>query len=450
MAGELFNRGMRERDLDNFLVEELYASQEFREWFVARAGAAFRAPEDHDIRLHKSPTRTQDSRQTDVRIGWFADENQLKAAILIENKVGSGFQEGQAEAYAAEAEALRAELGAHAVATMLVAPRSQFSSLVHDGHFDGEIAIEEIISTLVGRLRNSELGLEMTARLRARIELLEALCGRRSENAWTPITIEAKRDFAKAYAELALEVLPALPVRPSTDGPKALTRIFGPVTFGPDLPPFIIRHEFGSGVVTRYVSAQFVGQAALLPAFNASGILAGTRFTSRAAGKSLAIDAATPGIDPTLPFETERLKVLEGLQAIRDLVGWLTASSDQLASIFANTDSEPSDADVSASQERNTSVEPHPLARDFEKELLNTYRECEKLGYRPTGMLDLMERRGAVDAARHLLAKPPSDGFARLFELGRLDLAIESIVLKPEWTGLFSDEERRVARRRLR
>lgn len=65
-------------------------------------------------------------------------------------------------------------------------------------------------------------------------------------------------------------------------------------------------------------------------------------------------------------------------------------------------------------------------------------------------MLDLMERLGAVDAARHLLAQPPSDGFARLFELGRLDLAIGSIVLKPEWTGLFSDEERGVARRRLR
>ncbi len=449
MAGELFSRGMGERDLDNFLVEELYASPEFRAWFVARAGTAFRAPDNTDIRLHKSPTRAQDSRQTDVRIGWFCDENQLKAAILIENKVGSGFQEGQAAAYAAEAEALRAELGAYVVATILVAPRAQFSSLVHDSHFDGEIAIEDIISTLGERLRNPELELEIIARLTARIELLEAICGRRSENAWTPITIEAKRNFAKAYAELALEVLPALPVRPSTDGPKALTRIFGPVTLGPDLPPVIIRHEFGSGALTRYVNAQFAGQAELLPSFNASGILAGTRFTLRAAGKSLAIDVATPGIDPTLSFENERTKVLEGLEAIRELVGWLTASADQLAQLFSNTEFEQSNTDGSASQERNTSVELHSLARYFEAELLNTYRECEKLGYRPTGMLDLMERRGAVDAARHLLAKPPSVGFARLFELGRLDLAIESIVLKPEWTGLFSDEERRVARRRL-
>lgn len=449
MAGELFNRGMRERDLDNFLVEELYSSPDFRAWFVARAGKAFKAPEDLDIRLHKSPTRTQASRQTDVRIGWFADDSVLKAAILIENKVGSGFQDGQAAAYAAEAEALRTELGQHAVATILVAPRSQFSSLVHDGHFDGEIAIEDIVATLKERLRKPELDPELIARLTARIDLLEAICGRRSENAWTPVTIEAKRDFAKAYTALASEVLPALAVRPSTDGPKALTRIFEPVSLGPDLPPAVIRHEFGSRVETKYVNAQFAGKAELLPVLRASGVMAGTRFTLRAAGKSLAIDAATPGIDPTLPFEMEQAKVLQGLEAIRELVGWLTASADQLVPIFSGEAPElRKPADVAPSEQNSATTPPRP-ARAFEAELLNTYRECEKLGYRPTGMLDLMERLGAVDTAKHLLAQPPSDGFARLFELGRLDLAIESIVLRPEWSALFSDDERGIARRRL-
>lgn len=450
MAGELFTRGMRERDLDNFLVEELYASPEFRAWFVACAGKAFAAPEDLAIRLHKSPARTQDSRQTDVRIGWFTDDSALKAAILIENKVGSGFQEGQAAAYAAEAEALRTELGEHAVATVLVAPKAQFSSLLHDGHFDGEIAIEDIVASLQERLRNPLLELELTARLTARIDLLEALCGRRPENAWTPVTIEAKRDFAKAYAELAGEILPLLIVRPSTDGPKALTRIFEPIRLGPDLLPVVIRHEFGSNVATKYVNAQFAGQAELLPSLRASGIMAGTGFTLRAAGKSLAIDVATPGIDPTLPFEMERAKVLEGLKAIGGLVDWLTASAEQLAQIFSGQGSEQRKTGGIESPEQNERVDPHRLARAFEAELLNTYRECEKLGYRPTGMLDLIERLGAVATAKHLLAQPPSDGFVRLFELKRLDLAIESIVLRPEWSSLFSDDERRIARRRLR
>lgn len=441
---------MRERDLDNFLVEELYSSLEFREWFVARAGDAFSVPDGLEVRIHKSPARIQDSRQTDVRIGWFAGGDALKAAILIENKVGSGFQEGQAAAYAAEAEALRIELGKRAVATLLVAPKAQFSSLVHEGHFDGEVTIEDIISALQERLRNPELGLELTARLTARINLLEAICGRRPESAWSPVTIEAKRDFAKAYAELAGQIVPDLTVRPSSDGPKALTRIFQPIALGPDLPEVTIRHEFGSGVLTKYINAQFAGRADLLPLLDSSGILSGTRYTLRAAGKSLAIDAATPGIDPTLPFELERAKVLQGLEAIRELVDWLTASSERLAILFSGRMSvQESNGSIAPGEETNR-IDSRLAAREFEAELLSTYRECEKLGYRPTGMLDLMERHGAIGAAKHLLAQPPSEGFARLFELGRLDLAIESIVLRPEWSELFSENERRIARRRLK
>lgn len=450
MAGELFSRGMRERDLDNFLVEELYSSPEFQKWFVAQAGSAFAEPDGLEIRLHKSPARVQDSRQTDVRIGWFDSDGTLRAAILVENKVGSGFQPAQAESYAAEAAALRLELGSRAIATLLVAPRGQLSSLTHDDHFDGEIAIEDIIARLEGRLRDPALVPELAARLTARVDLLEAICGRRSENAWTPVTIEAKRDFANGYAELAAEVLPDLVVRPSSDGPKALTRIFESIDLGAGLPPVLIRHEFGSGVSMKYVNAQFAGRADVLPLLDASGVTAGSRFSLRAAGKSLAIETATPGVDPTLPFELERAKVLQGLEAIRQLVDWLHSIAGQLGPIFSRNGSVgmvAAKADGPAADDR---IDIERLARDFKTELLNTYAECEKLGYRPTGMLDLMERLGAVPAAKHLLAQPPSEGFRRLFELGRLDLAIESIVLQPGWFYLFTDDERRTARRRLR
>lgn len=42
-----------------------------------------------------------------------------------------------------------------------------------------------------------------------------------------------------------------------------------------------------------------------------------------------------------------------------------------------------------------------------------------------------------------------SDGFGRRFGLGQLDLAVESLVLEDRWDGVFSDDERRTARRRL-
>lgn len=44
---------------------------------------------------------------------------------------------------------------------------------------------------------------------------------------------------------------------------------------------------------------------------------------------------------------------------------------------------------------------------------------------------------------------PGVEGSPRIWAAGRLDLTVEARVLKPEYAGLFTDEERRIARRRL-
>lgn len=57
--------------------------------------------------------------------------------------------------------------------------------------------------------------------------------------------------------------------------------------------------------------------------------------------------------------------------------------------------------------------------------------------------------RGGVDAATQLLHGPPSDGFTTLWEKGRLDLSVEYHVLDPQFSRLFTEEERGIARDRL-
>ena len=58
---------------------------------------------------------------------------------------------------------------------------------------------------------------------------------------------------------------------------------------------------------------------------------------------------------------------------------------------------------------------------------------------------------GALSAARTLLARRQvSEGFGRLWELGRPDLTVEALVLEPRWSDLFTDAERATARRRLK
>ncbi|SPJ29410.1 hypothetical protein [Falsiruegeria mediterranea] len=335
MAGidNVYRDSVRERDLDNFLVEELFASKEFRDWVLSRLDGAFIPPGEGEIKLRKSPLRASaDGRQTDVQIGWF-ERSELRACVLIESKVGSGFTPGQAEAYAQEIEAARDRLGATAAAGLLVAPAARFSALVHDGAFDAELSIEEIAEFLQQR-RAHLPGNELALRLEARIELLDALSGKRAVGRWSGgETIEEKRDFATPYEEMARRILPELRVRPSVNSKKATTRIFEGLEV-PGLPALKLRHEFGKQEAWKYANIQVSGRADALSAVRASGLLEGTTYKAEKANKSLAIRVITPGIDETKPFHTERHKVEESLRAIRDMIDWMKANSAGLAKVL--------------------------------------------------------------------------------------------------------------------
>ncbi len=62
----------------------------------------------------------------------------------------------------------------------------------------------------------------------------------------------------------------------------------------------------------------------------------------------------------------------------------------------------------------------------------------------------LGEHRGLKTARILLHAEKESEGFTALWERGRLDLTVEALINDhPEYHGLFTDEERQIARRRL-
>jgi hypothetical protein len=91
------------------------------------------------------------------------------------------------------------------------------------------------------------------------------------------------------------------------------------------------------------------------------------------------------------------------------------------------------------------------LAKEFEAAMREIYnRAVSECRYHPTYFLQMVNERGGVGAAHALIAGKPSDGFTKLWELGRLDLSVEAMVLDKRWRSLFSDVERGVAHRRLR
>lgn len=69
-------------------------------------------------------------------------------------------------------------------------------------------------------------------------------------------------------------------------------------------------------------------------------------------------------------------------------------------------------------------------------------REAEALGVPMKRTLSQMEELGPVQTARRIFARRRnSDGFAALAKMGRLDLSLEALILKPAFGQFFTDEE---------
>jgi len=83
--------------------------------------------------------------------------------------------------------------------------------------------------------------------------------------------------------------------------------------------------------------------------------------------------------------------------------------------------------------------------------MIETYGKAEReTGYPATRFLRMVSELGGPGAARRLLAAPAvSDGFTALWERGRLDLTVETLVLSEQYRELFTEGEGEGAAARL-
>lgn len=91
------------------------------------------------------------------------------------------------------------------------------------------------------------------------------------------------------------------------------------------------------------------------------------------------------------------------------------------------------------------------LEEQFHQAMIEIYRRAkEECNYVATRFIQMVAEKGGVATAKSLLASPtPQEGFTHLWECGRLDLTVEALVLNPEYSPLFTDQERQEARTRL-
>jgi hypothetical protein len=91
------------------------------------------------------------------------------------------------------------------------------------------------------------------------------------------------------------------------------------------------------------------------------------------------------------------------------------------------------------------------LADRFTAECWETSGRLKKdIHYNATRFNQMLEEHGGVETARRLInAADPSHGFVVLWEHQRLELSVEALALIPWFSGLFTNAELTIARRRL-
>jgi hypothetical protein len=90
------------------------------------------------------------------------------------------------------------------------------------------------------------------------------------------------------------------------------------------------------------------------------------------------------------------------------------------------------------------------VVRRFDAEMQRIHDEAKAIRLPRDALSGDGPEHGGLETAHRLLAGTEIGyGFAELWMLGRQDLTVEAVALRPEYAELFSDEELRTARTRL-
>jgi len=92
------------------------------------------------------------------------------------------------------------------------------------------------------------------------------------------------------------------------------------------------------------------------------------------------------------------------------------------------------------------------LEDQFHKAMIDVYqnalRDCTR---RAAYFLQIVGRQGGVETAKKLLQSNDIEhSSTALWKCGRLDLMFEYLVLQPKYADLFTEEEKEMARKRLK
>jgi hypothetical protein len=298
--------GVTERDVDLMMVEELVASQEFRNRFTERIGIGTALSVTSAAR-----SVATSNGESDIEVS-FTDGHRT-THVLIENKVDAPLQPSQGERYQARGE-MYVEQGEHErVIVVLTAPSRYLSSKRQLQGFDHQVAYEEIREWLNGSPASD-------ARIAYKIALIEAAITR-GEIGWVLKPDPTTTEFWREYWILATRMAPELQM-PEPDAKPATS---GFIAFRPaGLPDgYELLHKLPYG----HVDLQIRGGAAQMSSIRATyepSLGLGMRIER--ASKSAVIRIPVPKIQFRTSFSNVEAEVREGIVAAQRLLAWYRAT----------------------------------------------------------------------------------------------------------------------------
>ena len=88
---------------------------------------------------------------------------------------------------------------------------------------------------------------------------------------------------------------------------------------------------------------------------------------------------------------------------------------------------------------------------NFDERINESIREMIRIGYRPQAFITMRVTHGTIIAVKKLInSQEIPRGFITLWERNRLDLSMENIIQEPEWNDLFTEDDRKIAKQRLK
>jgi hypothetical protein len=319
-----------ERDIDMLFIEELDASPDFANFILQKACSDTNVQIATQNVFH-SVRRTHNRREIDIQLSAMCTEGR-RHAILIENKLDTTAQAGQAQSYRDEASLLLARGEADVAKTMLICPAAwPLSDPNFAKAFDTVLTYEAAKDYLASRIRS--MGGELGARLAHRVAMLDQAVTK-ARRGYQAVAMPVITDFNAAYVSIMKEAKLKIVAGPNmlkAGRPgESKTMIFDPSNLPnwPFLPQMRLVHQLreGNANLNFYKWGDHFSKLAAQVAID----IAGTGWrpvptTNKRAGgsASLMLVADTPFIDNLQPLDDQQDAVIAGLQAVSSLKDWL-------------------------------------------------------------------------------------------------------------------------------